>query len=120
MPRWAAAGGAGSGAGRGGAGVWSAGGGGGVLQTKGEGLMVSWISLLVVSAGPKGCSGNANQPSPSGMQPGLPPGTRTRTHTDTRTRATAGSLTHASHPSRGIDRDPTLWTVLYLFGRAMV
>lgn len=26
---------------------------GGGLQTKGEGLVVSWISLLVVSAGPR-------------------------------------------------------------------
>lgn len=39
-----------SGVGSGGAGVWAA---AGSLQTKGEGLMVSWISLLVVSAAGK-------------------------------------------------------------------
>lgn len=83
-----------SGAGSGCVGVWAA---AGSLQTKEEGLMVSWISLLVVSAGTR-LPGNANQPSLNGMESRLTPGTHTHMHSgyrrvsDTQTYASRSSL----------------------------
>lgn len=89
------------GVGSGGAGVWAA---AGSSQTKGEGLMVSWISLLVVSAGTR-LPGNANQPSLTGMQPRLTPGTHMHTHwgccgvSDTHTRTPRSSVGSTTTPT---------------------
>lgn len=61
--------------------------------------MVSWITLLVVRAGTR-LPGNANQPSRSGMQPGLTPGAHTHSgccrvpHTRI---SPLGGVDHGSH-----------------------